>query len=184
MGEIYVTSDLHFWHNKDFLWKPRGFSNVEEMNVQQILNWNKVVNYDDTVYLLGDIMLGDVDKGIRCLEQLNGKIFIIRGNHDTDNKIQRYVNVDPRIQYLGYATPLKYEGYHFYLTHYPTLMGNYDEDKPLKKQIINLCGHSHTIDPFYHWELGKIFHTEMDTNNCYPWRLDEIINKILKKVGK
>ena len=25
-GKVFVTSDLHFGHNKEFLWEPRGFS--------------------------------------------------------------------------------------------------------------------------------------------------------------
>ena len=29
---IYLSSDTHFGHVKDFLWRPRGFSSVEEMN--------------------------------------------------------------------------------------------------------------------------------------------------------
>lgn len=31
MSNIFITSDLHFNHNKDFIWKKRGFSNVNEM---------------------------------------------------------------------------------------------------------------------------------------------------------
>ena len=29
---IYFTSDFHFAHKKPFLFEPRGFSNVEDMN--------------------------------------------------------------------------------------------------------------------------------------------------------
>ena len=27
---IYFTSDTHFCHDKEFLYKPRGFSSIEE----------------------------------------------------------------------------------------------------------------------------------------------------------
>ena len=27
---IYLTSDTHFCHNKDFLYEPRGFQSIEE----------------------------------------------------------------------------------------------------------------------------------------------------------
>ena len=182
MGRIFLTSDQHFWHNKEFIWRPRGYSNMTEMNIQQILKWNKVVEWDDTVYLLGDVMLGDIDKGIRCLQQLNGKIFIIRGNHDTDNRVQTYVNISPNIQYLGYAAPLKYDGYTFFLTHYPTLVGNYDKDKALKKQVINICGHRHVTDPFYDWNESNIYHCEVDAHNGYPVLIDDIIKDINKKI--
>ena len=29
---IYFTSDLHFNHNKDFIYQARGFENIEEHN--------------------------------------------------------------------------------------------------------------------------------------------------------
>ena len=32
MSNIFLTSDLHLSHIKSFLWEPRGFTNVEEMN--------------------------------------------------------------------------------------------------------------------------------------------------------
>ena len=82
--EIWFSSDTHFGHNKEFLYGPRGFSNVEEMNEAIIERWNKVVKPDDIVYHLGDTMLNDNEKGIECMHRLNGEIFLIWGNHDTD----------------------------------------------------------------------------------------------------
>lgn len=29
MGNIYMTSDLHFGHDREFIWKVRGFLSVE-----------------------------------------------------------------------------------------------------------------------------------------------------------
>ena len=40
MSNIFITSDLHFNHDKDFIWKERGFSNVNEMNEAIVKNWN------------------------------------------------------------------------------------------------------------------------------------------------
>jgi calcineurin-like phosphoesterase family protein len=71
---------------------------------------------------------------------------------------------------------LKYNKYHFYLSHFPTICSNYD-DEGLKHCMIGLCGHTHTKDPFLDMDKGLIFHTEVDTNNCYPWLLDDIIEK-------
>ena len=44
---IYLSSDPHFGHAKDFLWRPRGFSSVEEMNEGIIERWNLIVEPDD-----------------------------------------------------------------------------------------------------------------------------------------
>ena len=43
MGDIWFTSDLHFNHDKDFIWGARGYSSVNEMNRIQIEKFNSVV---------------------------------------------------------------------------------------------------------------------------------------------
>ena len=185
MGKIWISSDTHFCHDREFLYQPRGFNSVHEMNEAIVENWNNLVSWDDEAYILGDIMLNDNYEGIKLLNRLAGKIYLIRGNHDIDTRIQEYVNVRPNIFYIGLATLLNYMGYHFYLSHYPTLTSNYDYDnKPLKKKLINLCGHSHVKDPFYDWDKGLIFHTELDTNNNKPWLIDDIIDKLKEKVNE
>ena len=70
MSKIWLTSDTHFEHDKDFVWKARGFENVSKMNQAIVKNWNAVVDVDDIVYLLGDIMLGDRERGLYYLKQL------------------------------------------------------------------------------------------------------------------
>ena len=40
MGRIFVTSDLHFGHDRGFLYEPRGFSNIEDHDEAVIANWN------------------------------------------------------------------------------------------------------------------------------------------------
>ena len=184
MGNIFITSDTHFGHDKPFIWRERGFNSVEEMNEAIVQRWNEIVTPEDEVYHLGDVMLGDTKQGINYLRRLNGKIWILTGNHDTTNRIQEYVNIEPRILHIGLAAILKYHKYTFYLSHYPTLTANYDGDEPLNRRVINLCGHNHTTDPFYDWDLGLIFHTEMDTHDCRPWLLDDIIDKIKYKLDK
>ena len=184
MGKIFVTSDTHFEHDKDFIWGPRGFNSVDEMNEKIIKNWNSIVTPEDTVYLLGDVMLGNIDWGTYCLKNLNGNINILIGNHDTDNRIKKYKELFGKVNVLGYATILNYGKYSFYLSHYPTLTAYNTEDFRLKgTRPINLCGHSHVKDPFYDWDKGVIFHCEMDTNNCYPWLLDDIIEQLKTKIS-
>jgi calcineurin-like phosphoesterase family protein len=80
---------------------------------------------------------------------------------------------------MGYR--IRDNGFNFLLTHYPTLCSNYDGIKSLKKQVINLCGHTHTKDPFEDWDKGLIFHCEMDTNKCAPWSLTWIESLLVEK---
>ena len=177
MGRIWVTSDTHFCHNRDFLYAPRGFTNPYEMNETIIHHWNQVVAPDDDVYHLGDVMLNDNFEGLKCLKQLKGNIHIVLGNHDTDFRKELYETCWNVVE-IALAAKIKYGGYHFFLSHYPCMTSNFDIDKPLKQRLINLCGHTHTQDPFFNWTEHPIFHCELDTNNCYPWLLDDIITAI------
>ena len=180
MNKIYLTSDLHFCHQKEFLYEPRGLSSVHEMNEQIIKNFNEIVDWNDDLYILGDCFLNNNEEGMSYMRRLPGKKHIIWGNHDTVTR-QELMELEG-FDCLGYANILKYGGYHFYLSHYPTLTSNYDIDKPLKRRMINLCGHSHTKDKFQDMDKGLIFHVELDTNNCYPWLIDDIITNIKEKI--
>ena len=69
-----------------------------------------------------------------------------------------------------------------YLSHFPTITSNYDIDKPLKARILNLCGHSHTKDPFADWDKGLIYHVELDAHNNKPVALEDIMKDIRKRL--
>ena len=182
-GKIFVTSDLHFCHNRDFLYTPRGFNSIEEHDEAIIKLWNETVGENDTVFILGDLMLNDNVAGIDKLRRLNGHLFIVAGNHDGDSRIELYKDELPwKIDSVQYAYRLKYHGYNFFLTHYPTITGNFDDNKPLNRRTVNICGHSHVSDPFADWNKGTIFHAELDTNNNKPWLLDDIIKLMEDKV--
>ena len=174
MGNIYFTSDTHFGHDREFIFKERGFNSVEEMNAAIIKNWNSVVQPDDTVYHLGDVMLGDNNTGIECLKQLNGEIHLLFGNHDTSTRQKLYAEC-PNVCIDGFATMIKFRGYNFYLSHYPTIVANLDEGAPLKAKVINLCGHSHIKNRFKDMDKGLIYHVEIDCHNNFPILLDEIL---------
>lgn len=182
MSNIWLTSDFHFCHNQPFLYEPRGFKNIEEMNEDIIQRHNSIVAPEDDVIVLGDLMLNDTEKGIKCVNRLNGNLHIIFGNHETTARIEAYTNFKTGTEFWGYAVPYKYKKYSFYLSHYPTLTGNLDNDKPLKARVINLCGHSHTQDRWADWDKGLIYHVEMDAHNCYPILLDDIIEEMKNKV--
>lgn len=171
---IYITSDLHFCHNRDFLYKPRGFNSIDEMNKYIVNRWNDTITDEDDVYILGDLVLNNDEKGLELLSSLKGRLHIIFGNHDTAARQAFYKKLDNVVE-TCYATVLKYKKYMFYLSHYPTLCSNHDDDKPLRARIINLCGHSHAMDKFADIDKGTIYHCEMDAHNCYPVLLDDVI---------
>lgn len=169
-------------HDKPFLYEPRGFANSQEMNEEIIKRHNKIVNEEDDVYCLGDCIMNDNDAGIECIKQLKGKIHIIRGNHCTDARIKLYKNC-PNVVEVCDAKYLKYNKQMFFLSHYPCLTANFDDDKPLKARTISLAGHCHTPNRWADWDKGLIYHVEMDAHECKPISLDYIIEDIKNKMG-
>lgn len=182
MSKIWLTSDLHLGHDKEFLWGSRGFGSINEHNKKIIENWNELIDWDDEVYVLGDLMLNNNDAGIRIIKNLPGKIHIILGNHDTPARIELYRSCW-NIEEVEYGMPLKYNGYNFFLSHYPTITSNWDYDKPLKARVINICGHVHCKDPFYDWDKGLIYHVELDAHQNKPILIDDVINDIKGKIS-
>ena len=176
---IWFTSDLHLCHDKDFVWQARGFNDVDEMDWAIVKRWNETVYPDDDVYILGDLILNDVEWGLKLLSKLNGYIHIIRGNHDTDAKVERYMEL-PNVISVEYATIFRYKKAIFWLSHYPTITANYDDDKPWAQHLVNLFGHTHQEQPFYN-DNPYMYNVGVDAHNCTPISIDEIIADIRKK---
>lgn len=182
---IYLTSDLHFNHNREFIWKARGFTSVQEMNEEIIKRHNALVRPDDDVYILGDSSLGGGDEQILAankalIEQLNGKLHIIRGNHDTDRRVAMYASCKNVVGPILYADMIHYKGYHFYLSHFPTLTGNLEKES-LKQCTCNLFGHTHQTTNF-HMDMPYLYHVGVDSHDCKPVLLDDIIKEMEAKV--
>lgn len=148
--QIWVTSDTHFFHTRVIEFSRPQYSCVEEMNEDIIRKWNDTVQFEDTVYHLGDFAFGsDLEKIERLIQRLNGKIKLILGNHDTQPKIELYR------KYFKIMVSSKISDDGVIMTHYPVheIELNYGNK-------INIHGHTHlnTIkDPRYKnasWDNG------------------------------
>lgn len=177
MNNIFICSDTHFEHQQSFLYEPRGFSSVEEMNEAIIERWNSVVKPEDIVYHLGDTMLNDNEKGIECLKRLNGQIFLIFGNHDSDNRKNLIFKECSNVTGGWYAWLMKHGKFSIYMSHYPTITSNFDE-KHFSQHVINIHGHTHQQTNFLYPDNPFIYHVGMDSHNCTPIHIDEIISDI------
>lgn len=181
MSKIFLTSDTHFGHDREFLWGPRGFTNSQEHDEAVIKNWNETVSPDDIVYHLGDLMLGDNAHGIECVKRLNGHIKLIRGNHDTDARWKLYGTL-PNVELIGWADVIKYKKYNFYLSHHPTMTSNLEKAPHLRMHLINLYGHTHQMGKFYQ-DMPYMFHVGLDSNDNRPILLDDAI-ELMKEETK
>ena len=175
MSNIWLTSDTHLNHAQPFIWRPRGFNSVYEMNEAIIENWNKVVKWDDIVYHLGDVMLGENEAGLKLLKQLNGKIYLALGNHDSDARVELYnycyniadVEFGYRIKGSKKTTLL--------LTHYPQLVANHDDPK----LVYSIHGHTHSKDKWS--EVPHAYNVNMDAHNCTPVNFEDMMADIRRQ---
>ena len=60
----------------------RPFENIEEHDEELIRRWNNKVSKNDIVFHLGDVGFDHPKKIHEYLEKLNGKIYLVIGNHD------------------------------------------------------------------------------------------------------
>ena len=180
MGKIFATSDLHFCHNREFIWGARGFKSIEEHDAEIIKRWNEVVTAEDDVYILGDLMLGDNAHGIQCLSQLNGKLHILTGNHCTAARQKLYHTLENMVEFCGCATTIKYKKKQLYLSHYPTITSNMEANP--HQAVFNLYGHTHQTTNFYNGQ-PFMYHVGVDSHNCYPVLLDDVITEIKNEIN-
>ena len=130
---IYFISDTHFNHENIIKYCDRPFKDIKEMNETIINNWNEMVKENDIVYHLGDIALGDKKQLINIGSRLNGKKYLIKGNHDKWTVIT--------YEDSGFIVlknpPIRLDEYKLLLSHIPM------PDKQIPKGFINLHGHIH-----------------------------------------
>lgn len=177
---IFITSDWHFCHNKEFIWKTRNFSSINEMNEEIIKRNNKLVKPEDDLYVLGDLLLGgekSLEQGLNLISKINGKLHLVRGNHCTDKRWEAFSKLS-NVVAMDNSIYLKHQGYHFYMSHFPSLTGN--NDKFLKQMTLNLFGHTHQKEHFFENNFW-MYNVAMDAHNCYPCNLNDIIQEMKTK---
>lgn len=186
--DIWFTSDLHFGHKNIIKFCNRPWDTVEEMDKALISNWNSVVKENDIVFDLGDFSFAGKNRWKELIQSLNGKHYLILGNHD----VSRYPGDDVMelFEWVGPQLLLNIDNRYIYLNHYPFLCyaGTYRN----KEQIVyQLFGHVHSspnshgkdqdrlINSFpYQYDVGA------DNNDYFPvnWnQVKEIINKQIEE---
>jgi calcineurin-like phosphoesterase family protein len=139
----------------------RPFLDVENMNEQIIHNWNLVIGKNDIIFHLGDLAFANRTKIEEILQRLNGKKYLIFGNHDNE------------------------KDYKNYLSKYFEFIGNYLEISVLDKndkgeeyyQLITLCHYPLTEWNKNHYKSWNL-HGHCHGNNSYKqnYQLDVGVN--------
>lgn len=78
----FFIADTHFDDENIIIYENRPFDCVSDMNKGLISYWNDTVGADDDVYVLGDFGCDTKENLGKILSQLNGRKYLIKGNHD------------------------------------------------------------------------------------------------------
>lgn len=174
---IYYTSDLHLGNNNIIEYENRPYKSVEEMDATLIANWNSRVRPEDDVYVLGDFCFKGAKRAIEYLEQLNGRIHLIRGNHDhfysqRSFELWKWNSDNGNDVYFEgqYKHGLDRE-HEVILCHYPIL---YWEN--MEHGSIHLYGHVHSYRDCSKMAPNS-YNVGVDVNNYMPVTLEELMRK-------
>ena len=114
--KLFFTSDIHFGHGAVIGFGRRPFNDRDEMDAEIVRMWNEVVSKDSTVIILGDVSFRGAAETIRLLDQLNGDLVLVPGNHDSG------MSKSPRSRFktiLPQLKKIKVDGHRIVLCHFP-----------------------------------------------------------------
>lgn len=140
----YYISDLHFFHEAlNTQMDRRGFGSAAEMNEFLVRQWNRRVRQGDEVVVLGDLSLGKGEETSGILDRLNGKIYLIEGNHDRFLRDQDFRR--ERLEWVKPYAEMHDNRRKVVLCHYPVFCynGQYQRDGDGNPRTYMLYGHVH-----------------------------------------
>ena len=140
----YYIADPHFFYGSlNTKMNRRGFESVEAMNEYMLRQWNRKVRKNDEVVILGDLSWGKAEETNELLERLNGRLYLIQGNHDRFLKNKDY-NAG-RFVWIKPYEELQDNKRKVILCHYPIMCynGQYRVDENGNPKVYMLYGHVH-----------------------------------------
>jgi calcineurin-like phosphoesterase family protein len=185
---IYFTADTHFQH-ANIIKFGRGngqFKNINHHDQVLCKNWYETVQENDTIYVLGDIALGDITKSLDNFRWLPGRKFLVPGNHDkifssnSRSHIEKWwktyedvgFEILPEIYEITLPTSINQET-PVLLSHFPFKANEYEvKDKHIKHRptfrgLPLIHGHTHSenvLNTINSYE----YHVGVDANNFTP----------------
>jgi calcineurin-like phosphoesterase family protein len=188
--KIYFTSDTHFGHTKEHIWKAMGFESPTDHAIGIIANINSIVRQQDILIHLGDFCLDttyeeftDTLSGINCdnvhhlwgnhnsqIKQLYRQgISAMMGEGSSDN-MQIYPLRIGKLNFLGHYAEIKVDKQLIVLSHFPIYSWN-----KMKSHTWMLHGHEHCTDPnsSVTGVDGKIFDVGINAT-LHPYSFDAI----------
>lgn len=196
-GRTHFTSDGHLRHARIIelagrpFWTEHGdgepVMDVDEMTEQLILRWNRVVRPEDTVFYLGDAVLGQISESLPLISQLNGTIHLCLGNHDrpwsgngkrANGWAERYLEAGFSSLFEQGTIELR-PGLTAKMCHFPYSGDSHGEDRYVEHRPVDdgswlLNGHVHQ-----QWQIrGRQINVGVDQWDFTPVALETIVDLI------
>lgn len=169
---IYFIADTHFGHEGVIRFSERPFDNVEEMDSVMMANWNARVQPDDEIYILGDFCWhGGHDVAIEVARLLNGRKYLIKGNHDW--KYLEYPNYREQFVEIADIMEVVQNGNRIVLCHYPMLEYNGE-----RRGGWHIHGHIHNRkEDTFHYLRNKerTLNAGAEITNYMPVTFEELV---------
>ena len=162
---VYFIADTHFGEENIRLYENRPFVDITEMDNVLQKRWNSRVNQQDTIYVLGDFGANGQEKEI--LAQLNGRKFLVKGNHDIQTN--QYYRDCGFIEVYDY--PLIFKDF-WILSHEPLYVNT-------NMPYANIFGHVHN-SPIFKTYSNQHYCVSVERTQYAPISFDEIIMTIQK----
>lgn len=164
----FFIADLHDMDENTILYTHRPFDDAQAQHDAFVANWNEKISDDDEVFLLGDI------GALGILEELNGKITIIIGNHDDYESVDAFVRehgLQDRIYVSKHAAFIE----PVILSHEPITF------LPPELPYLNIHGHLHGMEYGKQgtWADGRrFFNVAADNIGFVPISEQEIMQRL------
>ena len=162
--QTWLISDTHFFHVNigQYCSRPDGWQDLI------IENWNRWIGPKEIVFHLGDLVLGKKENAQALIPLLNGKLYLIRGNHDRRSAAF----------YQDLGITLVKDPYRMDMTDGMQLVFSHSPIVPLPPRLLNLHGHIHN-NPAP--ELGPChINLSIEVLQYRPWRLGDVLKLYLK----
>lgn len=175
----FVTSDTHFGHARISVLTGRPFATVAEMDAALVDRWNRIVPPDAVVLHLGDLALGPILESVALTGRLNGRRYLVPGNHDrvspatqSRRAIERFTPIYEQAGWTLLPEILEgtRRGIRLLASHYPyvgdtTGFERHRSHRPVDFGLPLVHGHTHAHD---HGAHGRQFHVGIDAFGFAP----------------
>jgi len=87
--DTFFVSDLHFGHDREFIYGKRNFKSLYEHDSALIHRWNETCSQNSVVFNLGDFIFNDAlgERFVNICRRLSfGTMYLLAGNHTSGHK--------------------------------------------------------------------------------------------------